>query len=585
MKICVIDSGFERSALPDSIDITGIEFVEEFESFAVKKRELTDTIGHGTAVVSTILEQNKNIELIMCKIFEDDFMADTEKLIFILDYIYDNIDCDILHMSFGITECDCISHLKKICQKINDRGTYIVSAFDNNGAVSYPACFDSVIGVDSFIPYTGYKYQLIENSVVNVRLNIGLKRFTVNGQHYIFNGSSFAAAYITGLLSIRIESDKLVTFLELLGKEANSVENNEASLPQITLPVCKKAVIFPFNKEMHSLIKFSEQLPFKIEHIFDSPRSGNVGKNLEEYLQTVDSKAMNIENINNINWDDDFDLFVLGHQKKLSKLEHKDYESFIVEKCKQHNKTLFSFDEPKITYDNVYLPHIQSRFFSNTYQKLYQISSPVVGIFGTSSSQGKFTLQLTLRKLLKADGYRVGHLGTEPQSELFGIDCVYPSGYNQKINLSQEKQALVINQMMAEIDQKQVDIILCGSQSGTVPYMQKNIQFVAHMQMVYAFAVMPDLSIICVNEFDDIEYIQRTINFLESIENNHVLALALYPKSRISLTTQASKYRWLNQEELDETVYKFKIELKKDVFIMTDNGINDLYIKMIESLS
>ena len=110
----------------------------------------------------------------------------------------------------------------------------------------------------------------------------------------------------------------------------------------------------------------------------------------------------------------------------------------------------------------------------------------------------------------------------------------------------------MINQMMAEIDQKGVDIILCGSQSGTIPYMQKNIQYVTYIQMFYAFAIMPDLSILCGNEFDDLNYIQRTIYFLESIENNRVFALALFPKTRISLTTQKSKYKWLSPDQLSQ---------------------------------
>lgn len=103
--------------------------------------------------------------------------------------------------------------------------------------------------------------------------------------------------------------------------------------------------------------------------------------------------------------------------------------------------------------------------------------------------------------------------------------------------------------------------------------------------MVYAFAIMPDLSILCVNEFDDLDYIQRTIYFLESIENNRVFALALFPKTRISLTTQKSKYKWLSHDQLSQKANYLEEKLHRDVFIMDELGITELYKKMIHLLS
>jgi len=44
--------------------------------------------------------------------------------------------------------------------------------------------------------------------------------------------------------------------------------------------------------------------------------------------------------------------------------------------------------------------------------KLYKNDIPILGIFGTRSKQGKWSLQMELRKRLLADGYVVGLLGT-----------------------------------------------------------------------------------------------------------------------------------------------------------------------------
>ena len=60
---------------------------------------------------------------------------------------------------------------------------------------------------------------------------------------------------------------------------------------------------------------------------------------------------------------------------------------------------------------------------------------PVLGVFGTSPSQGKFTLQLRLREHLAALGLTVGQVGTEHQSLLFGMDDGFPLGHVNAVHL------------------------------------------------------------------------------------------------------------------------------------------------------
>ena len=38
-----------------------------------------------------------------------------------------------------------------------------------------------------------------------------------------------------------------------------------------------KAAIFPYNKEMESLIKLAEHVPFEIKDVYDERRFGNIG--------------------------------------------------------------------------------------------------------------------------------------------------------------------------------------------------------------------------------------------------------------------------------------------------------------------
>ena len=69
-------------------------------------------------------------------------------------------------------------------------------------------------------------------------------------------------------------------------------------------------------------------------------------------------------------------------------------------------KKVVAFDDLRIVetglpMDKVYCPVVRKEHMpGNRFGKLYRCPKPVLGIFGTSSRQGKFTLQLYLRKEL-----------------------------------------------------------------------------------------------------------------------------------------------------------------------------------------
>ena len=82
---------------------------------------------------------------------------------------------------------------------------------------------------------------------------------------------------------------------------------------------------------------------------------------------------------------------------------------------------------------------------------LYRIATPIIGVFGTSSKQGKFTLQLKLRELLLKQGYSVGEIGTEPTSQLFGKEYVFPMGYNSTVYIEHNDIISYLNAALYDI--------------------------------------------------------------------------------------------------------------------------------------
>ena len=94
--------------------------------------DVTDGYGHGTAVANIINKNSNHNEIIAVKIFDGDYQTDEELLTASLQYIYNNIPCDVINLSLGVTEYDSLTELRQICEKLYRRGTMLVSAFDNS---------------------------------------------------------------------------------------------------------------------------------------------------------------------------------------------------------------------------------------------------------------------------------------------------------------------------------------------------------------------------------------------------------------------------------------------------------------------
>lgn len=111
--------------------------------------EFNDTYGHGTAVYNIIKKQCASDDILNIKLYNIENMVDEKYFINLLNYIYDHIEADILHMSLGLREVENYYELKEIFNRFESRNTSVIAAFDNLGSISYPAAFETVIGVTS----------------------------------------------------------------------------------------------------------------------------------------------------------------------------------------------------------------------------------------------------------------------------------------------------------------------------------------------------------------------------------------------------------------------------------------------------
>lgn len=543
-KIAIIDSGISKDIQLSNIVLNICIRISEDGNMIIKNNE-EDKIGHGTAVASLICHNTKDVDFYIVKAFDDECMIDEKILINALSYCVDTIQPDIIHMSNGITFCENLFLLKEICERARDNGIIIVSALDNYGAISYPAAIESVVGVDvSDNIKKGYAF--VDRKDINyVVPNKSWRLPGKNGKYFSSNGTSFNSCIITSKIADLISCYGMDRN-NILGRLKENADFKYASRKEadfMGMPCVKSAVIFPFNKEMHSLIRFQHILSFEIKKVCDVKYTRNIGKAAERLLEIDDLNDLHIiESYENLNWESDFDTFILGHIKEIEHRTSISYVVDIVNHCLKHNKDLISFgDFSNCDYYKdlfrkhnltLYIPQVKECNVPDVYHgKLRKIGIPIIGIFGTSSIQGKFSLQVQLRNYFEERNYNVGCLGTEPSSGLFGFEAVFPMGYESTVETKGRDNIAVINKMLSAMEDDGKDIIIVGSQSQTMPQNMGNLQLYCLEQHEFLLATDADGIILCVNLFDDEEYVKKTINYIEALVGD-VIGIVLFPMER-----------------------------------------------------
>lgn len=292
----------------------------------------------------------------------------------------------------------------------------------------------------------------------------------------------------------------------------------------------------------------------------------------------------------NIEWDT-FDTLIVGHLKEYEFYSNNaDILKKIVNSAIEKGKNVYAFDDllnemNMICSENLYYPRIDlTNVLPMREGKLFQINKPVLGVFGTSSKQGKFSLQLELRKKLMKLGYNVGQIGTEPSAYLYNFDFLFPMGFNKSIYIGVQQGIQVLNYELEKICEQDKDIILVGSQSGTIPYDYNNLECYTTDQIYFLMSTQPDAVILCVNPYDAPDYILNTINLIESVGNgSKVIAIVVFPMTiEKGWKELYGKKTILSREEYLISKDKFEKMFEIPVFCLgTENDMEKLVQNII----
>ena len=537
-QVVIIDSGIDYShSIFTGIKINGMSILN-----GNIREEYKDEIGHGTGVASLIARKNRNLSLFIIKIIGKELYGREQDLLIALKYILDYIECNIIVISSGIVQSELKNDMELLCNQLKEKGCFIVSGMDNQGGISYPATFDSVLAViGDKNCRTDDTYYYMENSPINyVAKGIAQTVVWINGESKYVDGSSFAVPHIVNQIidGIRNNVTDYDMIVERLKKRATKIINMGTPKECKSVAFAKKIVLFPFNKEIYTLLLYKDLLMCEICGVYNLKYFGNIGINTNDIINGGNQIILNIDELY---WDtEEFDTFVIGHCDEISALLGYSIKQKIIKQCLLYNKNLIAFDSKEISPEifmrfeekglNISITKIdETNVPYNLLGRLFSYHIPILSVVGTSQKQGKFSLQLMLRREFLKNGYDVGQIGTEPMSLLFAFDGLYPIGYNSEVHIEGGKSISVINKMLYDIESKGKDIIIVGGQSCAMPYQIRNLQDIPYNSYEFLLGTDADAYLLCVNYEDSYNYISRTINYLESLTGGKVISIVLFP--------------------------------------------------------
>ena len=461
-RIAIIDSGIDasHSGVGDVMGGVHIQIGEKGEVLFLDDH--ADCTGHGTACAGIIRKKAPDAMLYSVRIFDESLIADGRVLIAAIQWCIDN-EMDVVNLSLGTTDVTFKKSLQKVCRKAVDAGVILVAAESNDGLESYPAVFPEVIGVTGGAIYEpdGFYYRK-DQRIECVARGDDQRVCWLNGKHIMTGGNSFAAPHITGIIARLLEQHPKCSvqdiWLLLQKKVLNEISQDRNKSKsgrqahrkdfQEDYAYIKKAVLYPYNKEMHSLVRYRDLLAFEIVGVADPIGKGMVGKDAGKVIGEPQAGLRISPNIRRAIAD--ADTLILGYVDQLSRIRKRDLLREYVQLALDAGCHVFSFQalDPTV-YGDLYdtadkkglrlaYPHVPREEFTQAIQNfnaLPPVDVPVLSVMGTSSQQGKFTLQLALRHRLIQKGYKVGQIGTEHHSRLFGMDAAFPMGYASPLKL------------------------------------------------------------------------------------------------------------------------------------------------------
>lgn len=483
-------------------------------------------MNHGSAVTKIIDNYVQESTIISVQVFNDNHMIRARDLASSIKKSINEFHPDIINIIMG-TRSDSDGELQQAVNYAVKKKVVLVCAADNSGAISYPAFYKDTLSVLCDYKIKQIKnFNVVYNNWIDILAYSGHFSVEIKKRQEQVIGSSFSTPVITAIINNMwskdlVGQDNLIVEIK---KEMSQMQYSNDSfhlkhhhnIVNDFLTSKDKAIFLPLNKEVFALMNNSDFVVPHIASIYDYHTSPKIGKSMADIGYTSYVPNQVIGDMRDINWEsNDFNSVVLGHVKEISLLLKKDLLSEIIEKCNEYNKKIYALD----------LVQNEKKLYKERLGgSLFTFNTPIVGVIGTSSKQGKVSLQLEITRLLKKVGYDVGLMLTEPFSEIIGCKHYWHYGYNAS-KFSWQEHVVGSNNTMKKIDDEKHDLIIAGTQSQVMSSNMKNTGFIPVETQSVLTGINADCYVLLVNKTDSTNLITRIVKYIESYYNRPVLAL------------------------------------------------------------
>lgn len=199
MKIAIIDSGLDQEYHKKyfgEIKVKGYSIIYDNSSMEYGT-DISDENGHGTTCFSVINRITPSAEYIVIKVCDDNGKTSSKIVTEALSsLVREDVQVICLALSVVKNDTDGYPEMESICRRLEQNGSVIVASYANNGQGSYPACFESVIGVSaaSSLMKAGW---IVRGNNIDIIEDVKTELISYKGEYRMF-GNSLATAVVSG---------------------------------------------------------------------------------------------------------------------------------------------------------------------------------------------------------------------------------------------------------------------------------------------------------------------------------------------------------------------------------------------------
>ncbi|MFT3772412.1 MAG: S8 family serine peptidase [Minicystis sp.] len=585
LRLAVIDTGVNPACASLPPIAGGVRLGIGADGAISAGDDWTDTVGHGTACAGIASRGlSSRLDLLALRVVDDQGTSTVRLLEAALAWAVDR-GARVVNVSMGapVWQEDARDRVRAVVANAQRRGVTVIAASGPEGTRALPAVLDEVISVGTAVcpPDTLY---VADDGRVDFLAKGDMQRIPwLGGQSVLGQGTSLAAAHVTNavckilLRHPELDPSGVRAALAALAIQGDATSRSEWQHRLDTfyrgrsperISWLRRAAVYPFNKETHALVRFRGLLPFKLEAVADPPGKRLSGRDAAEVLgepaaglPILPSFERAIEGSDGV---------IIGHLEAMAGVSSRARLAELVRKAVDHRKGVYSLSRlegpeladvraeaaakgvplvnPTLSRAEVNPilrggledggavnamrdPRLRDRAhtFRRNLGRALLHDCPVLGVFGTSRAQGKFSLQLALRATLSQMGYRISQLSTEPTGMLFGASATLPTGYERGNDLSIDETVQLTSILMTEIkNRERPDLLLVGAQSGTVPLSPDLHRYGLGTLsgLCFGAAAQPDACVLVCNPFDPPDHVDRCRAALESVLQARVIAAA-----------------------------------------------------------